>query len=58
MRREGVFIEFVSFTNDDAGNPIYENTVQYAILRREWMSGDTAIGGDTAQAAVGDNIAP
>jgi len=37
MRKEGVFVEFVSFTNDDAGNPIYENTMQYAILRREWM---------------------
>ena len=37
MRREGVFVEFVSFTRDDAGNPIYENTMQYAILRREWM---------------------
>ncbi len=39
MRREGVFIEFVSFTKDDAGKPIYENTMQYAILRREWMAG-------------------
>jgi len=39
MRREGVFIEFVSFTKDDTGNPIYENTMQYAILRREWTSG-------------------
>ncbi|GAA2813176.1 acetyltransferase (GNAT) family protein [Aminobacter aminovorans] len=38
MRREGLFIEFVSFTNDDAGNAIYENTMQYAILRREWMT--------------------
>ena len=43
MRREGVFIEFVSFTRDDAGIPIYENTMQYAILRREWMSGVPAI---------------
>jgi len=43
MRREGVFVEFVSFTTDDAGNPIYENTMQYAILRREWMSGSPAI---------------
>lgn len=42
MRREGVFIEFISFTTDDAGSPIYENTMQYAILRREWMS-DSAI---------------
>lgn len=39
MRREGVFIEYVSFTSDDAGNPIYENTMQYAILRREWTVG-------------------
>lgn len=39
MRREGVFVEFVSFTNDDAGDPVYENTMQYAILRREWLPG-------------------
>lgn len=38
MRREGTFVEFVSFTNDAAGKPIYENTMQYAILRREWAS--------------------
>ncbi|WP_337184099.1 GNAT family protein [Shinella sp.] len=37
MRKEGLFVEFVSFTDDDAGNPIYENTMQYAVLRREWM---------------------
>lgn len=37
MRKEGLFVEFLSFTNDDAGNPIYENTMQYAVLRREWM---------------------
>lgn len=39
MRREGTFVEFVSFTTDAAGDPIYENTMQYAILRREWMAG-------------------
>ncbi len=39
MRKEGLFVEFISFTSDDTGNPIYENTVQYAILRREWMAG-------------------
>lgn len=43
MRREGVFVEYVSFTRDDAGNPIYENTMQYAILRREWLSGVPAL---------------
>lgn len=43
MRREGVFIEFVSFTNDDTGMPIYENTIQFAILRREWMPAAQAI---------------
>lgn len=43
MRREGVFVEFISFTTDAAGNPIYENTMQYAILRREWLSGVPAM---------------
>lgn len=38
MRKEGVFVEFVSFRKDDAGEPIYENTMQYAILRKEWMA--------------------
>lgn len=36
MRREGMFLEFVSFVNDEEGNPIYENTIQYAILKKEW----------------------
>lgn len=36
MRKEGLFVEFVSFTTDDAGNPIFENTMQYAVLRHEW----------------------
>ena len=36
MRQEGLFMEFVSFVNDTDGNPIYENTYQYAILKKEW----------------------
>ena len=36
MRLEGVFKEFVSFVTDDAGVPKFENTMQYAILRKEW----------------------
>lgn len=36
MRREGFFKEFVSFVNDKDGNPIYENALQYAILKSEW----------------------
>ena len=36
MRREGIFREFVSCVNNAEGNPIYENTVQYAILKKEW----------------------
>jgi RimJ/RimL family protein N-acetyltransferase len=36
MRKEGLFVEFVSFEADDNGDPIFENTLQYAILRREW----------------------
>ena len=37
MRREGMFMEFVSFINDESGTPIYENTIQYAILKKEWL---------------------
>ena len=36
MRREGMFMEFVSFINDTNGDPVYENTIQYAILKKEW----------------------
>ncbi len=36
MHREGVFIEFVSFKNDSSGAHVYENTMQYALLRKEW----------------------
>lgn len=37
MRREGLFMEFVTFKTDDKGAPIFENTMQYAILRKEWQ---------------------
>jgi len=36
MRKEGVFKEFVSFINNEDGTPKYENTIQYAILKKEW----------------------
>ena len=36
MRREGLFQEFVSFINNPDGTPRYENTIQYAILKKEW----------------------
>lgn len=36
MRKEGCFKEFISFTENEAGIPIYENTFQYAILKKEW----------------------
>ena len=38
MRREGLFYEFVTFVNDENGDPVYENTYQYAILKREWKT--------------------
>lgn len=38
MRREGLFMEFVSFVNNPDGTPRYENTCQYAILKKEWDS--------------------
>lgn len=36
MRREGLFKEFVSFVKNPDGTPHYENTCQYAILKKEW----------------------
>lgn len=36
MRQEGLFKEFVSFVNNPDGTPRYENTIQYAILKKEW----------------------
>ncbi len=38
MRQEGLFREFVTFVNDAEGEPVYENTCQYAILKKEWNS--------------------
>lgn len=37
MRQEGLFKEFISFVNNPDGTPKYENTYQYAILKKEWM---------------------
>ncbi len=36
MRREGVFLEFISFVNKPDGTLLYENTCPYAILKKEW----------------------
>lgn len=36
MRQEGLFVEFVSFVNNPDGTPRYENTMQFAILKKEW----------------------
>ena len=37
MRREGLFKEFISFVKNSDGTPHYENTIQYAILKKEWQ---------------------
>lgn len=36
MRKEDVFLEFISFVSNPDGTPRYENTVQYAMLKKEW----------------------
>lgn len=36
MRVEGTFVEFVTFTDAPDGTPLYEDTMQYAILKKEW----------------------
>ena len=38
LRYEGLLHSFVSFVKDAEGNPVYENTLQYAILKHEWMA--------------------
>lgn len=38
MRAEGLFKEFVSFRQDENGQPVFENTRQYALLRKEWTA--------------------
>lgn len=38
MRQEGTFIEFISFVKNPNGTDKYENTQQYAILKKEWQS--------------------
>jgi len=42
LRREGLFRQFVSFVHDADGNPVYEDTIQYAILKQEWMAKRTS----------------
>ncbi|XOI98273.1 GNAT family N-acetyltransferase [Paenibacillus polymyxa] len=37
MRREGLFLEFISFVKNEDGTPKYENTYQYALLKKEWL---------------------
>ena len=36
MRQEGLFLEFISFVKNPDGTPRYENTAQYAVLKKEW----------------------
>lgn len=43
MRQEGLFREFISFEDDDVGAPIYVDTLQFAILKKEWRSGDARL---------------
>ena len=38
MRKEGLFMEFVAFLKGNDGKPIYENTYQYALLKKEWKN--------------------
>ncbi len=39
MRQEGLFKEFMSFVNNPDGTPFYENTFQFALLKKEWQAG-------------------
>lgn len=41
FRKEGHFLEFISFIKNEDGTPKYEDTMQYAILKREWIANKT-----------------
>ena len=36
MRREGLFMEYISFVHNADGTPKYEDTCIYAVLKKEW----------------------
>lgn len=36
FRREGTLIKNISFSKDDAGCPIWQDTYEYALLKEEW----------------------
>ncbi len=36
MRKEACYLEFISFVKNPDGTPVYENTCEYAILKKEW----------------------
>jgi [ribosomal protein S5]-alanine N-acetyltransferase len=36
MRHEGTFKEYISFINNPDGTAVYEDTLQFAILKKEW----------------------
>ena len=38
FRREGRLVENIYFKTDDAGNPIWADTYEYAVLSEEWLS--------------------
>ena len=38
LRQEGYFVEFISFIKNEDGTPKYEDTLQYAILKKEWQA--------------------
>ena len=54
MEGKELFKEFVLFINNPDGSPKYENTIQYAILRKEW-AGRRAGGKVRGAVSDGDN---
>lgn len=38
MRREGFLLQNIYFKNDSDGNPIWNDTYEYAILKTEWCN--------------------
>lgn len=36
FKQEKLFKDYISFVNDENGNPIFENTYRYVLLKKDW----------------------
>lgn len=52
MRLEGCFKEYILFLKDSEGNEVYEDSLEYAILKKEWVKSQLFRGSPTANESM------